>query len=199
MPNTRKTANRRAKALMVALRERDARTSAHCSRVVGLAVELGRKRGLSKQEIDLLRLSAQFHDIGKIGIPDDILLKPGELSQEEREVVRKHAALGQRIVLDIDIPNIQTVGLAVRHHHERYDGGGYPDGLAGDDIPLLSRIIAMADTFDSMAEGRTYSKAMSHRQIMEVLDRERGRQHDASLFPDFESIIDSSEHRAGQG
>lgn len=183
---------------MIALRERDERTSAHCSRVVGLAIELGKRRGLSEPEVELLRLSAEFHDIGKIGIPDNVLLKPGKLSHDEREIVKNHAAIGQRIVLEIDVPNIQTVGLAVRHHHERYDGGGYPDGLVGDDIPLLSRIIAMADTYDSMAEGRTYSKTMSHRQIMQVLDRERGRQHDASLFPDFESIIERSEYRAGQ-
>lgn len=183
---------------MVALRERDERTSAHCTRVVGLAVELGKRRGLPEPEIDLLRLSAELHDVGKLGIPDEVLLKPGSLSHDEREVIKKHAAIGQRIVLGIDIPNIQTVGLAVRHHHERYEGGGYPDGLAGDDIPLLSRIIAMADTYDSMAEGRTYSRAMSHLQIMEVLERERGRQHDPGLFSDFESMIERSEYRTGQ-
>jgi HD-GYP domain-containing protein (c-di-GMP phosphodiesterase class II) len=196
MLNGYEPANKRAKALSVALRERDERTSAHCNRVVDLAVELGRKRGLAESELELLGLSAEFHDVGKIGIPDSVLLKPGELSGSERDIVKSHAEIGQRIVLEIDIANIQTVGLAVRHHHERYDGRGYPDGLEGDDIPLFARIIALADTYDSMAGGRTYRKAMPHRQIMELLALERGRQHDASLFSDFESIIERSEHRA---
>ncbi len=196
MPNGYEPANRRAKALSVALRERDEKTSAHCNRVVDLAVELGRKRGLTESELELLGLSAGFHDVGKIGIPDSVLLKPGKLSSSERDIMKDHAEIGQRIVLGIDIANIQTVGLAVRHHHERYDGKGYPDGLEGDDIPLFARIIALADTYDSMASGRTYRKAMPHRQIMKTLARERGRQHDASLFSDFESIVERSEHRA---
>jgi HD-GYP domain-containing protein (c-di-GMP phosphodiesterase class II) len=196
MLNGHEPANKRAKALSVALRERDEGTSAHCNRVVDLAVELGRKRGLADSELELLGLSAEFHDVGKIGIPDSVLLKPGELSSSERDIVQRHAEIGQRIVLEIDMANIQTVGLAVRHHHERYDGRGYPDGLAGDVIPLFARIIALADTYDSMASGRTYRKAMSHRRIMETLALERGHQHDASLFPDFESFIERSEHRA---
>lgn len=198
MPNTHEAINRRTRALSVALRERDERTSAHSGRVVGLAVELGIERGLSGPELDWLRLSAEFHDVGKIGIPDNVLLKPGKLSGDEREIVKTHAAIGQRIILEIDIPNAQTVALAVRHHHERYDGGGYPDGLVGDDIPLLSRIIAVVDTYDTMASGRVYSKAMSHRQIMELLSLERGHQHDSSLFPDFDRIIERSEYKAGQ-
>lgn len=198
MPNTHQAMNRRARALSAALRKRDAKTSAHSSRVVGLAVELGIRRGLSEPELDLLRLSAEFHDVGKLDIPDSVLLKPGTLSDEERAIAKTHAAIGQRIVLEIDIPNIQTVGLAVRHHHERYDGGGYPDGLVGDDIPLLSRIIAVVDTYDTMASGRVYCKAMPHRQIMELLSLERGHQHDASLFPDFDRIIERSQYKAGQ-
>jgi len=190
--------NRRAKALSVALRERDARTSAHSSRVGGLALELGKQRGLSEPELDLLRLSAEFHDVGKIGVPDSVLLKPGTLTEDERAIAETHAEIGQRIILETDMPNAETVALAVRHHHERYDGGGYPDGLVGDDIPLLSRIIAVADTYDTMASDRVYSKAMSHTQIMALLCLERGHQHDASLFADFARVIERSEYRAGE-
>lgn len=196
MLNGHEHANRRAKALSAALRKRDEKTSAHCNRVVDLAVKLGRKRGLAEADLELLALSAEFHDVGKIGIPDSVLLKPGQLSSSERDIVKNHAEIGQRIVLQIDIANIQTVGLAVRHHHERYDGRGYPDGLEGDEIPLFARIIALADTYDSMASGRTYRKAMPHRKIMETLAFERGHQHDASLFSDFESIVERREQRA---
>jgi len=186
--------NRSAKALSVALHERDESTSAHCSRVVSLAVKLGERRGLSDPDLDLLRISAELHDIGKIEIPDSVLLKPGKPSEDEWAVLRSHPVISQRIVSAIDVPNAQamTMGFVVRHHHERYDGGGYPDGLVGNAIPLLSRIIALADTYDTMASGRLYSKAMSHRQIMEVLSMERGHQHDASLFPDFCAIVEPS-------
>jgi HD-GYP domain-containing protein (c-di-GMP phosphodiesterase class II) len=196
--DTREAVDRQARVLSVALRERDEKTSAHSSRVVSLADELGLKCGLSESELDLLRLSAEFHDVGKIGIPDSVLLKPGKLSDDERAIVKTHAAIGQRIILEIDMPNVQSVGLAVRHHHERYDGGGYPDGLIGDDIPLFSRIIALVDAYDTMANGRAYCNALSHEKIMELLALERGRHHDSSLFADFASIIERSEYKAGE-
>lgn len=192
------TTSRRARALSVALRERDENTSAHCGRVVGLAVELGIEHGLSKAELALLWISAKFHDVGKIGIPDEILLKPGKLSDDEIEIVRTHPARSQRIILAIDLPHVQALGSIVRHHHERYDGAGYPDGLVGDAIPLLSRIIAMADAYDTMASGRVYRDAMSHRQIMELLSLERGHQHDPSLFSAFSSVVERSVYRAVQ-
>jgi len=198
MLNTDETLNRRAKALSVALRERDAGTSAHCNRVVDLALKLGAKRGLSNPELDLLRISAELHDVGKIGIPDSVLLKTGKLSDDEWATLKTHAAISQRIILELDLPNAQMAGFVVRHHHERYDGGGYPDGLAGDAIPLLSRIIALADTYDTMASGRVYRKPVPHGKIMETLSAERAHQHDSSLFPDFSSIIEQSAYKSAQ-
>ena len=182
-------------AISVALDERDRYTSRHCSRVAGLSVELGRQCGLAEHELQLLRIAAGFHDVGKIGIPDSVLMKAGPFDSEDWVVMKTHPARGQRIVLAAGLKDCERVGLAVRHHHERYDGGGYPDGIAGDGIPILSRIVALADTYDAMAAARSYARVQTHLQIMEVLQQEQGRQHDPYLLAKLVTLIEHSKFR----
>lgn len=179
-------------ALSVALDERHHPTLTHCRRVAGLCLELGRRCGLSKRELRLLRLAAAYHDVGKIGIPDAVLNKPTRFNDEDWALMRAHSEKGQRILLAAGFDDGDSIGLAVRHHHERYDGGGYPDGLAAEAIPVLARIVAIADTYDAMASRRTYGQQRSHPEILDVLREERGLQHDAYLTDLFLGLIDNS-------
>jgi len=183
-------------ALSVALDERHRPTLTHCRRVAGLSLELGRQCGFSKRELRLLRLAAAYHDVGKIGIPDSVLNKPTRFNDDDWAVMRAHSEKGQRILLAAGLEDSDAIGLAVRHHHERYDGDGYPDGLAGEAIPILARIVAIADTYDAMASRRNYGLQRSHPQILDVLREERGRQHDAYLTDRFLGLIENSAFKA---
>jgi HD-GYP domain-containing protein (c-di-GMP phosphodiesterase class II) len=183
-------------ALSVALDERHHPTFTHCRRVAGLCLELGQQCGLSRRELRLLRLAAAYHDVGKIGIPDSVLHKPARFNDDDWAHMRAHSEKGQRILLAAGLEDSVTIGLAVRHHHERYDGNGYPDGLAGEAIPVLARIVAIADAYDAMASRRTYGQQRSHSQILDVLREERGLQHDAYLTDLFLGLIDNSAFKA---
>lgn len=184
-------------SLTVALGERDAHTRQHSERVVRLAIELGRTLELSEREVELLALGAQFHDIGKIGIPDRVLGKPAAFEALEWECMKQHPVIGERIILAIGAGDAADVARIVRHHHENFNGSGYPDGLGGSDIPLFSRIISLADNYDAMATTRPYHKARSHRMVMDILNSEVGIKHDPELLHTFSSIIEQSEMRAG--
>lgn len=186
-----------ANSLTVALGERDAHTRQHSERVVRLATELGRALELSEREVELLALGAQFHDIGKIGIPDRVLGKPAAFEALEWECMKQHPVIGERIILAIGAGEAAEVARIVRHHHENFDGSGYPDGLGGSDIPLFSRIVSLADNYDAMATSRPYHKARSHRMVMDILASEVGIKHDPDLLHTFNSIIEQSEMRAG--
>jgi putative nucleotidyltransferase with HDIG domain len=177
-----------ATAVSIALHERDVATYQHCDRVARLCVQLGRAYGLSRRDLDLLHLAATFHDIGKIGIPDRILKKAKALNAREWNVMRSHSLRSERIVLAAGFEEGTTIAKAVRHHHERFDGSGYPDGLAGEEIPILSRIIAVADAYDAMRY-RRYAARRTQREIVDELQREAGRQHDPSLVDTFVRII----------
>jgi putative nucleotidyltransferase with HDIG domain len=153
---------------------RDAYTAGHSRRVLGLALALGRELGLSRQELDLLGHAALFHDIGKLAVPDAVLLKPGPLAADEWAVMQRHAEEGAHIIdrlgfLDDAVP-------AIRHHHERFDGGGYPDGIAGEEIPLGARIIHVADALDSMLTTRIYRAARPTPAALEELREGAGSQ-----------------------
>ena len=178
--------------LNVALDERDPITHGHCDRVTGLSVALGRLCGLSGRELQVLRLVARLHDIGKIGIPDTILKKPTKLDDQDWLIMKTHSARSERIVLASTLENGAEIAQGVRHHHERYDGHGYPDGLAGESIPVLARIVAIADTYDAMAYLRDYGEPLPHVQIMRELQRVAGAQHDAYLSAKFSVAIESS-------
>src|SRR3990167_3639028 len=134
------------KALSVALGYRDQLTRLHSDRVLALSVEMGLHCGLSASEIDALRIGAAFHDIGKIGIPDDVLLKPGKLDPAEWQCMQGHSEIGEQILLSTDLKGAKSAALAIRHHHEHFNGTGYPDRLRGEKIPLAARIIHFTQT-----------------------------------------------------
>src|SRR5690606_25537787 len=131
----------------------------HCDRVVRLATELGNACDVVNADLDILRICARFHDIGKIGVPDAVLLKPGRLTDEEWVRMREHPVLGERIFAATGLPVAAEVCSVIRHHHESFDGSGYPDAIAGDQIPRLSRILLVVDAYDAMTSSRPYHQA----------------------------------------
>lgn len=168
--------------LYEALAQRDAYTALHCDRVGVLTAALGHTLGLAADELNILGMAARLHDVGKIGIPDSILLKPGPLDAAEWVIMRSHSELGERIVrADVGLPCRIELASIIRHHHEHYDGSGYPDGLCGQAIPLLSRLLAVADSYDAMTEPRSYHRARPHREVMEILLDERDNKHDPQM------------------
>ncbi|AHE98110.1 HD-GYP domain-containing protein [Thioalkalivibrio paradoxus] len=180
----------------MALSERDLYTERHCARVTGIALTLGRLCGLSSRELRLLRIGSTLHDVGKIGIPDYILLKPARLDADEWAVMQRHAELGQKICDVLNIRNSEEIGRVVRHHHEAFDGTGYPDGLGGTSIPVQSRIIAIADSYDAMALARPYHSPRSHAQVMEVLFDLAGTKYDPDILDLLGTFIHRSRYRA---
>ena len=182
--------------LGVAMDERDPSTYEHCSRVAGLAIELGQACALTAHELVTLGVSAAVHDVGKIGIPDSVLKKPTPFTAEDWAVMKEHAVKSQRIVLAAPLDDVEAVGLVVRHHHERLDGAGYPDGLSGEAIPVLARMVAIVDAYDAMARIRFYGTLKTHPEIMRELSRGQGHQHDAYLVGKFARLIEHSAFRA---
>lgn len=182
-------------ALYIALDERDGHTRLHSDRVVALAVQLGAACGIAKDEMQVLRAGAQFHDIGKIGIPDHILLKPASLDGAEWEIMKTHAALGERIFKAADHPHATAIASVIRHHHEHFDGRGYPDGLKGDRIPLLSRLIAIVDGYEAMSATRQYHTPRTHLQVMEILGTEKGAKYDPDILLEFASMFERTPSR----
>lgn len=184
------------KALSVALGYRDFLTRLHSERVAGLSEEIGMGCGLSEKELDLLKIAASFHDIGKIGIPDQILMKPSPLDEVELEEMKQHAEIGEKIMASIELEGSRQASQVIRHHHEHYDGLGYPDKLSGEKIPICSRIITIADSYDAMAVTRSYHHSKTHVEIMAVLEKETGEKHDPALMNIFCVIIESSKFKA---
>lgn len=185
-----------AQSLTVALGARDEHTRVHSDRVVRLAAELGSHIELTQHELELLALGAQFHDLGKIGIPDKILRKPAPFEQTEWECMKQHAVIGERIVLAINDDRASEVARTVRHHHECFDGSGYPDGLSETAIPLYSRIISLADSYDAMVATRPYHPPRLHSEVMDILSSESGVKHDPDLLHAFCAAIEKSAMRA---
>lgn len=194
--NTYQTLIQFASALSVALKARDPYTRFHSDRVMNLSMEIGTRIALPSDQLTLLRAAAALHDIGKIGIPDEVLLKTGKLDDAERALIQTHSARGAEIVGALDREGADVVAEAIRHHHEDFDGGGYPHGLAGEQIPLLSRIITIADNYDAMATRRIYQEPRKHHAIIDEMLLERGRKHDPDLFELFIQLIEKSPFRA---
>ena len=163
-------------ALANALEANDEYTSTHARWITDLSLRVGRELGLDERTLKCLELGALLHDIGKIGIPSDVLSKPGRLTAVERKLVQTHPELGERIIAPID--RLQVVRPIVRHCHERWDGHGYPDGLAGEDIPLESRIIFVCDAYHAMTTDRPYRRRLSHREAVRRLAEGAGSQFD---------------------
>jgi diguanylate cyclase (GGDEF)-like protein/putative nucleotidyltransferase with HDIG domain len=168
---------------------RDAYTAGHSRRVQQLALAIGRELGLSHAELELLGHAALFHDIGKLGIPDAILLKPASLTDEEWEIMASHAAEGASIINRLGF--LSDAVPAIRHHHERFDGHGYPDGLSGEDIPLGARIIHVADAFDSMLTTRVYRPARPANEALQELRRMAGSQFCPRCVGALDAIVES--------
>lgn len=166
-------------AMALAIESRDPYTGGHVMRVTAYSLLLAQQAGASRDDLSILRLGGLLHDIGKVAVPDAILRKPGKLDNDEFAIMKTHAAVGHQIISPI--PQLAAVAPVVRHHHERYDGKGYPDGLAGEAIPWVARICAIADTFDAMTSDRPYRKGMDMRVALEEIARCAGTQFDPEL------------------
>ena len=174
------------RALLYALKERDPYTYAHCRRVARHARLLAAAAGLNARDQKIVEYSSLFHDIGKIGIPDAVLLKPGRLSPEEEDLIRAHPVKSAEIIQPLaQLPLFKSTISGIKHHHERVDGGGYPFGIAGEEIPLTARIILIADTFDAMTTTRPYRKGLTHEIAYKELQIFSGRQFDSHLVKVF--------------
>jgi HD-GYP domain-containing protein (c-di-GMP phosphodiesterase class II) len=170
-----------------ALEAKDEYTRGHSDRVAGLARRLALEAGLAVREADVVAQSALLHDLGKIGVPEHILRKPGPLTEEEWAAMRRHPLTGAQILAPLEF--FANGALIVRHHHEHQDGSGYPDGLADEKIPLGARIIAVADAYDALTSERPYRRAMAHAVALERLATEAGRMLDARLTRLFTDMV----------
>jgi len=180
-------------ALAKALEARDDNTSSHSLNVTRYSMILGLYLGLDEEELRVLSQGALMHDLGKIGIPDDILKKPGDLDEAEFEIIKKHPMMTAEILDALETSNHFTD--IARSHHERWDGAGYPDGLDGENIPLLARIVSIADAWDAMTSNRVYRDAMSENIALDIFEREKDSgQWDPYLVDKFITLI-----RQGKG
>lgn len=178
------------------LTERTYETHAHSERMRQLAVKVGKALQLTRYDLDDLAILCELHDIGKIGIPIDILSKPGPLSEEEWAVMRTHPRIGYDIVSQIKY--LDSVANGILTHHERWDGAGYPAGLRGQDIPTISRLLSIADAYDAMMHDRPYRLALGHEKAIAELRRGQGTQFDPSLVPVFIEIVEDTHRHASR-
>lgn len=173
-------------AITDALEAKDEYTRGHAQRVSGYATAIGRRMELEAATLEQLSLAAFLHDIGKIGTPDSIFLKPGALTEEERTAMQLHSQCGSRLLREIT--DMEDAADAVLHHHEHFDGTGYPDGLRGEQIPLLSRIILVTDAYDAMTNPRAFREAWDHETALEQLHRRSGTQFDPRVVRAFSEV-----------
>lgn len=167
------------RALVGAIDARDPLNASHSWRVTALAMQLGEALGLSRTDMALLQASALLHDVGKLEVPVDILTKPGALTEAEWRVIREHPAAGAAMVARFE--SLAGAAAIVRHHHERVDGRGYPDGLAGEEIPALSRLVAIVDAYEAMTADRVYRPAMDKRAACDLINSSLGSQFDTGM------------------
>ena len=179
------------RALARTMEERDPQTQDHLRRVHRLCVGVAQRFGLSQDEMESLGSAALLHDIGKVTVPESILTKPGRLTPEELERVKRHSIVGAEIVEAL--PFRHSLAPIIRHHHERWDGGGYPDRLKGRRIPLSARILSVVDCYDALTMDRPYRKALSHREAVEFMERESGRMFDPEIVDALLDYLDARE------
>lgn len=190
-------------ALAAAIEAKDRYTCGHAKRVAHLSEKLARAIGLPEEQCETIRISGLLHDVGKIGVPEAVLCKSGRLSDEEFAAIKLHPEMGHRILKDIAMLRDELPG--VLHHHERWDGKGYPHGLAGEQIPLIARIMGLADTFDAMSSTRSYRSAMPREKVLAEILRCGGTQFDPALAPEFVKLDFAeydrmvAEHQAASG
>jgi putative nucleotidyltransferase with HDIG domain len=181
-----------ASALVAALDARDRYTAGHSAAVAVYARDIASRLGLSNSEQQLAHLAGLVHDIGKVGLPAGLLEKPGPLTLDERRTMEEHSVIGERILSNVE--GYAEIAMIVRHHHERVDGNGYPDGLEYDDIPLISKILAVADAYNAMTSGRPYREAMPSRVARMRLAQAVGSQFDTTVAAAFEAILATASH-----
>jgi PAS domain S-box-containing protein len=169
---------------------RSQETGYHVRRVAKYSELLAKYYGLSEKEIKYLTTASPMHDIGKVGIPDDILNKPGALTQNEWDIMKRHAEIGYELFKDSSKPLLQTAAIIAYEHHEKYDGSGYPRGLSGENIHIYGRITALADVFDALGSDRCYKKAWSDEKIFRLIKEEKGKHFDPKLVDIFFEHID---------
>jgi putative nucleotidyltransferase with HDIG domain len=188
-----------AVALVATLDARDRYTAGHSEAVAMYARDIAAEMGWSVADQQLVDLCGLVHDIGKIGLPPGLLEKPGALTPEERLQMEEHSAIGERILANVE--DYAEIAVIVRHHHERWDGGGYPDGLAGEKIPLISRILAVADAYDAMTSHRPYRAALPGVEARRRLRESSGSQFDPSVVTAFDAVLDRAKphYLAGRG
>jgi cyclic di-GMP phosphodiesterase len=179
-------------ALARSIEGKDPYTEGHCERLSSYSARLGEFLGLREADITALRRAGVVHDIGKVAVPDSILLKPGKLTKAERRIVEQHPIVGEEICAPLK--SFQPVLPIIRHHHEKLDGKGYPDGLKGDRIPLSARILQIVDVYDALTTKRPYKPAMSQDHALTVLRQEIKRGWwDSDVFSHFERLIETTE------
>jgi HD-GYP domain-containing protein (c-di-GMP phosphodiesterase class II) len=177
------------KTLTEALHARDFITEGHADRLQQLVERLARAVGIPERLIGDLRLLAQFHDIGKVGIPDNILFKPGHLTESEKKIMRRHSEIGYRIA--VASPDFHHIADWILKHHEWWNGGGYPLGIKGEDIPVECRILLIADAFDAMTQDRPYRKAMSTGEALKEIAACKGKMFDPELADKFIALFEN--------
>lgn len=182
------------RSLVSAVDQKDEYTCGHSLRVAYFAHRLGVKIGMTEDELRMLQWSALLHDVGKIGIRDSVLKKPGKLTPEEFEHIKEHPVRSYQVVKGI--PQLSNALDGILHHHERYDGKGYPHGLVGENIPLQARVIQIADVFDALTSNRAYRSAFSWEQALNIIAEEAGTAVDPSLQPEFDALMRDELHES---
>jgi putative nucleotidyltransferase with HDIG domain len=173
--------------MMSTLEARDPYTAEHSEHVAELSERIARKVGLPEENVERIRAAARIHDIGKIGIPDRILLKNGKLTDEEWEIMKKHPVIGADLLEGLEVYE-RSIGI-VRHEHERWNGSGYPDGLRGENIPLGARVVAVADVYDALTTDRPYRKAFATPKALEIINEMSGVELDPSIVEAFLALL----------
>lgn len=185
------------KALSNSIDARDPYTKGHSLRVAGIARKIGMEMGLGERDLDLIYQAGLLHDIGKIAVPDNILKKPGKLSEEEYKVIKHHPSEGETILINVEM--LKNLIPVVKSHHERYNGKGYPDKLREENIPLMARIIAVADAFDAMTSDRTYRVGRDIPSAVEEIEKNAGGQFDPQVVKAFKEVVRGFEIESGRG
>jgi ribonuclease P protein subunit RPR2 len=185
------------RALSNAVEARDAYTGKHAERVTAYGMELARAMGISLEESPQIEFGFLLHDIGKVAVPDAILFKTSKLTEEEYALIAQHPVVGAEILRDVDF--LGEGKLVVRHHHERWDGTGYPDGLAGDEIPLAARVFSVADTLDALTTDRPYRPASDWKVARDEIRRVTGSQFDPDVVAAFDAIPNAEFERLRAG
>ncbi len=190
----RKSSEETIMRLAKAAEFRDDETAQHTVRMSHYCGQIAEKTGFSAEQCDLIRMASALHDVGKIGTPDNILLKPGALTSEEFDIIKQHTDIGYRILSSSDSELLDMAATIAWTHHEKYDGSGYPRGLVGDAIPVEGRIAAVCDVFDALTTNRVYKKAFSVEKAVDILEESKGKHFDPHILDLFLDSMDAVLH-----